>query len=411
MENEKEKAATVAKETEDVEMATNDTAVADAVSEQQLRADRVNTTTSTKPPVDIAKPTEEEAKVAAGEAVAEKRPARTPCNCQDSCLEHTCACFVEGQFCDPSVCNCCSPVDGSDAVSSEDRGNKSVAACQNNADPENVELRKENLIAAMTDHPEAFWNETASGRNPISQPMTTEAKDETPTQEYDPKVWASIQELVKERLRDGKKDAMDVEPAAKSSESSELGDLSSYQSNLEFLAEVSGEDVASELVGSTSKDVLKILKYIMALQASKPSGEDCADCDKANDSSTTAVVTNESSTEDATRPELDLLLCTEEFPEEGPASDGSAYFKNLDKQVTNYTTAGNSDDPRVKNLMCEETGFFDGDDSENDNAANSDGMGRMEAAVQLALIHETTRMVRAKTLELAKRRLKRRRVE
>jgi hypothetical protein len=234
-------------------------------------------------------------------------------------------------------------------------------------------------------------------------------------QKLDPKIMASIQDLVNERLLDSS-DGMEIDVPSSDADSSIHGNLSRLQHSLEKLSKdvkahdnyATSQDLAITLVQSTSKDVLKILEFIQSVEDSK------------NDtvpSSTAAAVENkvEDATDDASSAELHLLQCSEEFPEDdGATSDGSSYYKNLDKKTTMYTTAGNSNDPLVKSLICKETGFFDGDDSsvyEKDKLKDSHGTAGLETAQQLALIQETTRMVRAKTLELTKRRLKRQRVE
>lgn len=90
MENENEKATAVPEATEDVEMETNDTTDAVAASEPQAETDRDTTTSTTTPSEEpetvVATTSQEEEKVAADESVAEKKSARSGCDCQGCCL-------------------------------------------------------------------------------------------------------------------------------------------------------------------------------------------------------------------------------------------------------------------------------------------------------------------------------------
>ena len=237
--------------------------------------------------------------------------------------------------------------------------------------------------------------------------MTTVNATE-PQPPLDSKILILIQDLVNDRLV-GSGDAMDID----TSDSPTIADLNRIQSSLEKLAKTTEEGNASSttasralvntLVNTTSNDVLKILETVKQIQNTKQ-----APTDNSNASDTAASDAAEQNAE------FTLLQCTEEFPDDVTESDGSSYYKNLDKKTTMYTSAGNSNDPLVKNLICEEKGFFEGDDEESvdkEEKGKGDAAASVERSRQLALILETTQSVRAKTLELAKRRLKRQRVE
>ena len=111
--------------------------------------------------------------------------------------------------------------------------------------------------------------------------------------------------------------------------------------------------------------------------------------------------------------ESTTLLCSEEFPETASDASGGVgddddqqYVQNLINETTFAQTFEN--DPK---FVCYEEGLFEGDDGsqfldEKELLSSANKNEEILTAQKLAVIQETTRLIRAKTLELTKRRLK-----
>ncbi|KAL3924054.1 MAG: hypothetical protein SGILL_001285 [Bacillariaceae sp.] len=276
--------------------------------------------------------------------------------------------------------------------------------CHNNDKPENVELRKSALLKSLHEHPETFWDKFSSSA--MAQLKTDASVEvENSSQAPDPTVLTAIQDLAKEQLL-ASGDDMDIDNLSPT-----LIGLHHFQSNLEKLAKEAekgdkadvSKDLANTLLQKTSKDVLKILDTVQC--ASNSLGDSKGAIDTADNDS-------EHAANEVPDTKLQLLQCSEDFPDdEGLESDGSSYYNNLDKKTKMYTSAGNSNDPLVKNLICNETGFFEGDNAAVPDSKDNDKDPSDDSSQQLALVLATTHSIRAKTLELTKLRLKRQRVE
>ena len=236
----------------DAEMKTTEAPAKESTSNQPSPTPP---TASTTAPIAAATATATPAETAKAPAAVvnkkETKVARDGCNCQGSCLQvckrcfdywlptfssychgahitfcflfflfqHTCACFVEGHFCDPSSCKCCAPPSN---VGLRPQAN----TCQNNDKQTNVERRKAALLAAMRNHPDSFWgpkllsskSSKSSSKSKTTSVTTVNATEPQPP--LDSKILILIQDLVNDRLV-GSGDAMDID----TSDSPTIADL------------------------------------------------------------------------------------------------------------------------------------------------------------------------------------------
>jgi hypothetical protein len=338
-----------------------------------------------------------------------------------------------------------------------------ATACQNNDWGENsTERRKEALLKAMQEHPELFWKsrnnkddhentKTTEGINPIiilestddaqdepdaAAAITTTTSSKIRSLDVETLLWKSIQELLNEKFTTGDFDDVDNNSAFPSS-SSTVRRLRRFQSSLDGvlrgLAVVDNhrmevgddfsctdhhmaarsKDVAKKLVHDSAKDLCHIIQSMI--------DEIAVTSDDHDDKNNTNPKRNESAgdfTNDVLLgfPTIEewVLLCSEDFPEEkGTPNDdddddnSDNYFENLETRSATFTNAGNTNDPLVHNLICNEKGFFEGDDAVVLEEGNISKEAELDVHQQLLLVQETTRMIRVKTLELARQRLKR----
>lgn len=314
-------------------------------------------------------------------------------------------------------------------------------------------------MALMQQRPELFWNRnksnqtaasaSAAAASTVSKPMLilepTQEEQEKEARplglQVDTELWSTVETLLKKKLsvhnKNGK-DNMDVDDENK--ETSSFVDLKRIQSCLEGIvqdllvqqqaadmdveedetstrATSSPENVANTLVQATAKDLLQVLKVMLEdssdTAATTTKGDNSPPKNDTGASATDPSNDNSTDDKDFITKEAWLLLCSEEFPQEKVVAKDDT-IESLASRTAAFTKTGNSNDPLVHNLICNEKGFFEGDNAEVleegevIGPVNVDDDGQQEVVRQrLLLIQETTHIIRAKTLQLARRRLQR----
>jgi hypothetical protein len=363
------------------------------------------------------------------------------------CYQHTCPCFVQGKFCNSSSCCNCSDKKVPDDETIESQKEISSCYCQNNDNESNIDIRKERLIQAMQNHPEQFWMDTTKEKMTIQNQTpppklaltfdTIAAKDDAAekedfsdvTKNLEPQilaVWKDVQTMITQKIRSFKNDddRMDIDDKVDGDGRNDDG----FDRIQLFLRKIQNEqeegeddiigadggvgtkttsDIASKVLRSVSKDLAKIIQSVKSstngpnfTTSVGTSGQD-RHSSEFNDGN----VVDESTT----------LLCSEEFPESASEASGGVgddddqqYVQNLINETTFAQTVEN--DPK---FICYEEGLFEGDDgsqllNEEELLSSPNKKEEILAAQKLALIQETTRLIRTKTLELTKRRLQKR---
>ncbi|KAG7340550.1 hypothetical protein IV203_024093 [Nitzschia inconspicua] len=356
------------------------------------------------------------------------------CSCDGTCLKYTCSCFVQGQICDPSACNCC--------ISSAERN--VVVVCQNNDQEENIDRRKESLMAAMQQHPDLFWNHNKPKRNDAGAtpsksmliPESTDSNDEEEDKaaavkarsiQIDKELWFRVQTLLQEKLAEytSGKANMDVDTDEMLTSSGlNLGSIQSYlEALLKDMAneqpmkdanakeDVSKEEEANILVQASTRDLLQVVKSMLEVSKEVAPTESRDGHSEEMSGGETGASPNNDACEPLSKEEW-LLRCPEEFPDDKITATDDAnktYYEILASKAVTFANTGNSNDPLVHNLICKETGFFEGDNAdvleEGDLVVGKDKDSEREVRLRLRLIQETTHIIRSKTLELARQRL------
>ncbi|KAG7373221.1 hypothetical protein IV203_033945 [Nitzschia inconspicua] len=356
------------------------------------------------------------------------------CSCDGTCLKYTCSCFVQGRICHPSSCNCC--------VSSAERND--VVVCQNNDQEENIDRRKESLMAAMQQHPDLFWNHNKPKRNdatPSKSMLILESTDSNEEEEdkaaaakdrsiqIDKELWFRVQTLLQEKLAEntsGNAD-MDVDAVEMSTSSGlNLGSIHSYlEGLLKDLAneqpmedvntkeDVSKDEAANILVQASTKDLLQVVRSMLEVSKKVAPTESRDGHSEERSRGGIGASSNNDACEPLSKEEW-MLRCPEEFPDDKITATDDAkktYYEILASKAVTFANTGNSNDPLVHNLICKETGFFEGDNAdvleEGDLVVGKDKDSEREVQLRLRLIQETTHIIRSKTLELARQRLSR----
>jgi two-component sensor histidine kinase len=332
-----------------------------------------------------------------------------------------------------------------------------------------TERRKEVLLTAMQEYPELFWKtkenqndpNSAMDTNPVDSNIILESTDENNPQDdetdvttttaspktrlwvdMDTTLWTSIQELLKEKVTTGTSDDVDINDTIPSALSStyRLRRIRSYLDRvLQELVDndrmeagddsctdkddmaIATKDVASKLVQHTTNDLLHIIQSMID-ETARTSDDHKSEINDIglNGNVTTGNVTKVVDDKFPTIEEW-VLLCSEDFPQEKRGTsknddhhnDNNSidYFENLESRSATFANAGNSNDPLVHNLICHEKGFFEGDDAavvldEGDDDTTNDAERNFQQLL-LLLLQETTRMIRTKTLDLTRQRIKR----
>jgi hypothetical protein len=363
--------------------------------------------------------------------------------------QHSCSCLVQGRFCDPSSCTCCM-LDTSTVTVEPSISLNARSTCQNNDRVENVESRKEALLTAMQDHPELFWknrkNESDHNNAMVTEDIlilesTDDSQDAMDTvaltphnnsakarsRDVDATLWTSIQELLNRKWNTCDTDDVDSNNALPSSVSALHGLPRILQELVVCKVDrMEAEDdcctdgaqtatskgVASKLVQDTTKDLAQIIQTMVDETARISNDHGGRNHSDSNQNATASNFASDGGKEFPTIDEW-VLLCSEDFPEEKgtPKNDddntSNDYFANLESRSATFANAGNSNDPFVHNLICDEKGFFEGDDAVVLEEVDITNKNELDTQQQLLLIQETTRVMRVKTLELARQRLKR----
>jgi hypothetical protein len=315
-----------------------------------------------------------------------------------------------------------------------------------------VERRKEALLTAMQDYPELFWANKNNKVDPNNALMTehmnsililesTDTQQETVaadaghstttakniSRDVDTAMWVSVQKLLNEKSTSS--DISNVRPPSRSA-TYRLHRIQTYLDGLlqepvlvdedrmkvgndsrtdEDLAAAS-KDVANKLVQATAKDLLHIIQLMINETARNSVNHDGKNFTDFHVNATTGDLSKDDNKE---YPKIEErpLLCSEDFPEEQESSQNDDddksinYFEKLETRSASFANAGNSNDPLVRNLICEEKGFFEGDDTLVLEEGVITNEAEQDVQQHLLLVQETTQMIRAKTLELARQRL------
>jgi hypothetical protein len=365
--------------------------------------------------------------------------------------------------------NCCTSSNNTNTqLEGNEEERKQGKPCQNNKLEENSNLRQQRLMYAMETYPDQFWGdattasietgddarivptETATTENEAWEETSTDKPTTTDgaTNEEFGKMWKDLQRLISQQIETIKANddaAMDTTTDNDDGNVDEFHRLERFSQKTAKSQNLTVNDgdiidptstFPSKVLRSVSKDLLLILQS-MRTSRSLLRNDDVISA--STDQESQSVKRNSNNQ----YPFLDImmnetsLLCSEDFPESSSEAsaavavsgrhghvddddDDDEYVQNLINETTFATSGGGGgSDPNVRRYLCYEEGLFEGDtntisfeDPENKKEGRSAAGKRTEEMVtaqKLAVIQETTRLIRAKTLELTKKRLKQQR--
>jgi hypothetical protein len=321
-----------------------------------------------------------------------------------------------------------------------------VIGCQNNDKDENVDLRKEHLIRALQEHPEQFWGPAAttaatatvsssSGGATVdaysSQLIFQETSSKVPrpaiakaagTESWIPDqhktIWTAIRDLVVMEQRTHMcasqnnvdyDDSMEIDDEQeKNAQRSTRSDMDRVREFFERFAssdDKSHDELPNKVARTTAKDLLQIIQSMADAIGGQGTSIQTGSQVHASGEGYSFLSSNGSDGKNGAA----FLLCEEEFSVDSADDDTNGTVKGLVDETNFLDQLGNGN-PKLSRLLCHEEGFFEGDDESNCGVGAGDtskGNQKEESitAQKIAILQETTRLIRAKTLELTKLRL------